>query len=254
VLEFDGKDNFNQGAPERKPWFDCSCCPSNISRFIPAVPNYIYAQSANEIYANLFVASKTKIQLDKKEFTIEQETKYPWEGNVKFSITSSNPIDFILKIRIPGWAKNQPVPSDLYSYVNASEKEIRLFVNNEKQELNEIDGYLTLDRNWKTGDFVELVIPMPVQKVIPNKNVKEIAGKVAIERGPIVYCAEQVDNQGGVLGKNISSNLEFKPAFVANELQGIVKLVSADNFTMVPYYAWSHRGVGQMEVWFNLEK
>ena len=253
VLEFDGKDNFNQGAPERKPWFDCSCCPSNISRFIPAVPNYIYAQSANEIYANLFVASKSNFQLNKKEFSIEQETKYPWEGNVKFKITSNQAIDFVLKIRIPGWAKNQPVPSDLYSYVNAGEKEIRLFVNNEKQEVNETGGYLTIKRNWETGDVVELVLPMAVQKVIPNKNVNEIAGKVAIERGPIVYCAEQVDNQEGVLNKTIPVNLEFKPAFVANELQGIVKLVSADNFTMVPYFAWSHRGVGEMEVWFNKE-
>lgn len=158
---------------------------------------------------------------------------------MKFKITSKEAIDFVLKIRIPGWAKNKPVPSDLYPYVNASEKEIRLFVNNENQELNEIGGYITLDRNWKTGDFVELVRPMAVQKVIPNKNVNEIAGKVAIERGHIVYCAEQFDNLEGVLNKTIPVKLEFKPAFVANELQGIVKLVSADNFTMVPYFTLS---------------
>ena len=253
VLEFDGKDNFNQGAPERKPWFNCSCCPSNLSRFIPAIPNYIYAQTEDEIYANLFMASKTKFNINKKDFTIEQETNYPWEGNVKFSVSAEKPVDFTFKIRIPGWAQNQPVPSDLYSYVDDNKNEVRLFINNQSQLVETINGYILIQRKWKEGDVVELVLPMKVRKVIPNENVKDIAGKMAIERGPIVYCAEQVDNPKGVLKETISSETEFKPTFESNTLEGVVKLESEQGLKMVPYYSWSHRGLGEMAVWFGRE-
>ncbi len=253
VLVFDGEDKFNQGAPERKPWFNCSCCPSNISRFIPAVPNYIYAQRKDDIYANLFVASKTAFKLNKKEFSIEQKTEYPWKGNIKFKISSENPVHFNLKIRIPGWAQNQPVPSDLYSYLEEPENEIRLFVNNEPHLVEPVNGYTSIQKSWKEGDVVELVLPMPVQKVIPHKNIKEIAGKTAIERGPIVYCAEQADNSDGVLGKSIYAEETLKPVFVSDELQGVVKLKSEDGLILVPYYAWSHRGLGEMAVWFDLK-
>ncbi len=252
VLEFDGKDPFNQGATERKPWFDCSCCPSNLSRFIPAVPNYMYAQKGKEIYANIFAAGLTNFNVDGNEFQIEQETLYPWEGSIKFKFITENPVDFILKIRVPGWAQNQPVPGDLYAYINKSEKEVRLFVNNESKELNTVSGYISIDKTWKTGDVVELALPMNVLKVIPNSKVKEIAGKVAIERGPIVYCAEQVDNPEGVLNKNVNPETEFIPKFYPALLHGIVKLES-DDLKLVPYYAWSHRGLGEMEVWFEMQ-
>jgi len=251
VLEFDGEDKFNQGASERKPWFNCSCCPSNLSRFIPAIPNYIYAQSGDEIYANLFMASKTSFNLNKKEFSIEQETKYPWEGNIKFKISAEKPVDFNFKIRVPGWAQNQPVPSDLYSYIDEVSDEIRLFINNEVQEINLVDGYISIEKEWKESDVVELVLPMFARKVVAHENVKEISGKVAIERGPIVYCAEQVDNTDGVTSKAIHVETEFKPIFVPDELQGVVKLKAENGFTLVPYYAWSHRGLGEMAVWFN---
>ena len=250
VLQFDGKDPFNQGATERKPWFDCSCCPSNLSRFIPAVPNYIYAQMENEIFVNLFAASKTNFDLQEQKFQIEQETKYPWEGNVKFKITSEKPVKFNFKIRVPGWAVNKPVPSDLYSYINEASKEVRLFINNEPEEFTMVNGYISLDKSWKDGDVVELVLPMETKKVVPNENIKEIAGKVAIERGPIVYCAEQVDNPSGVLGKTLNMQSEFTLKYDSTLLQGIVKLES-DSLTLIPYYAWSHRGLGEMEVWFK---
>lgn len=254
VLEFDGEDPFNQGATERKPWFNCSCCPSNISRFIPAIPNYIYAQTEGEIFANLFMASKTNFNLNKKEISIEQETKYPWEGNVKFIISAVKPVDFTFKIRVPGWAQNQPVPSDLYSYIDENSNEIRLFVNNELHPVQTIDGYISIHKNWNDGDIVELVLPMKVRKVTPHKNVKEIAGKIAIERGPLVYCAEQVDNPNGVLNETISFETQFNPNFDSNTLDGIVKLESGKGLKMVPYYSWSHRGIGEMAVWFEREQ
>lgn len=253
VLEFDGTDQFNQGATERKPWFNCSCCPSNISRFIPAVPNYMYAQSGNEIYANLFMANKTGFNIDKKEFSIEQKTKYPWEGNIKFKISAEKPVDFVLKLRIPGWAQNQPVPSDLYSYIDENTNGVHLFVNNEPVPVETVGGYIAIDKEWINDDLVELVLPMSARKVVPHKNVKEIAGKVAIERGPIVYCAEQADNPDGVLSKTLSAEIEFTPAFYSDELQGVVKLKAEDGFTLVPYYSWSHRGLGEMAVWFDLK-
>ena len=250
VLEFDGKDPFNQGATERKPWFDCSCCPSNLSRFIPAVPNYIYAQKDNEIFVNLFVASKTGFDLKKQKFQMEQDTKYPWEGNVKFRISADKPVKFNLKIRVPGWAVNKPVPGDLYAYLEEPVKETRLFINNEPAEIKTVNGYISIDKSWKDGDMIELVLPMETKKVIPNENIKDIAGKVAIERGPIVYCAEQVDNPAGVLNRKINMESEFSLKYDSALLQGVVKL-ETDSLKLIPYYAWSHRGLGEMEVWFN---
>ncbi len=250
VLEFDGKEPFNQGATGRKPWFDCSCCPSNLSRFIPAVPNYIYAQKREEIYVNLFMANTTRFVVGQKSFQIAQETRYPWEGNIKFKIKTEKPLKFNLKIRIPGWAVNQPVPGDLYEYLNKPEKEIRLFINNEPMAFAAANGYISLNITWNGGDVVELVLPMEIKKVLPNKNVREIAGKIAIERGPIVYCAEETDNPDGVLNKNISAQTVFTPKYDELLLHGVVKLES-DSLKMIPYYAWSSRGQGEMKVWFK---
>jgi len=253
VLEFDGKDKFNQGASQRKPWFDCSCCPSNISRFIPAVPSYIYAQTENEIYANLFMANNTGFKLNKKDFTIKQETEYPWQGRVKFKISAEQPVKFDFKIRVPGWAQNNPVPGDLYKYIEETKGEVRLFLNNEPYPIELINGYASIQKTWKNGDMVELVLPMSAKKVVPHKNVTDIKGKVAVERGPIVYCAEQADNADGVLSGSVRASSEFKPVYVSGELQGVVKLKSEDNFTLVPYYSWGHRGTGEMAVWFDLK-
>jgi len=253
VLEFDGKEKFNQGASERKPWFNCSCCPSNISRFIPAVTNYIYAQSGDEIYANLFMANKTNFNVHDQEFTIEQQTKYPWEGNIKFKISTPKPVHLILKIRVPGWAQNSPVPSNLYSYIEEKESKVYFLVNNKKETFEMKDGYISLQKTWADSDLVELVLPMYARKVIPNENVKEIAGKVAIERGPIVYCAEQVDNPDGVLSKKVSATDTFKASYNPDELNGVVTLKSDNNLILIPYYAWSHRNLGEMAVWFQLD-
>lgn len=250
VLEFNGEELFNQGAPERKPWFDCSCCPSNLSRFIPAVPNYIYAQKDNQIYANLFVDCNAAFVVNNHEFKIDQVSNYPWEGNIKFKILAEEPVKFHFKIRVPGWAENSPVPGDLYSYTEAQSKEIRLFINNEPAKYKTVNGFISLNQLWNKGDIVELVLPMEPRKVVPNENIKDIEGKVAIERGPIVYCAEQVDNPSGVLNKVVSNETIFTPKFEPSLLQGIVKLQS-DSLTLVPYYAWSHRGLGEMEVWFK---
>jgi len=252
VLEFDGKDPFNQGATGRKPWFDCSCCPSNLSRFIPAVPNYIYAVSADEIYANLFVAGITNFNVDNQEFSIVQQTDYPWDGKVNFNIKTETPVEFTFKIRIPGWAQNRPVPSDLYKYIDDNPEEVKLLLNNRPVHVELSKGFVSLKRKWKAGDEVKLILPMKPRKVVPNEKVKEIAGKVAVERGPIVFCAEQVDNPDGVLTKSIAANEDITDEFMADELQGVVELRTESGLKLIPYYAWSHRGTGEMEVWFTL--
>ncbi|MBN1821591.1 MAG: glycoside hydrolase family 127 protein [Prolixibacteraceae bacterium] len=253
VLEFDGHDPFNQGATSRKPWFDCSCCPSNIARFIPAVPGYLYAVKDNQIYANLFASNKAELSVNDKFVYIIQETKYPWEGTVNFEVQVEKPTQFTLNLRIPGWALNQPVPSDLYTYINETAKQYVVKVNGEVISTGIKNGYFPIQRKWEQGDVVELELPIQIKKVIPHKNVKEIAGKVAVERGPVVYCAEQADNPDGVLHLSVSDNENFKPEFV-NELKGIVKLTSESGLTLIPYYAWSHREPGEMEVWFKREE
>jgi DUF1680 family protein len=252
VLEFDGKDPFNQGATGRKPWFDCSCCPSNLSRFIPAVPNYIYAMGNDEIFANLFMSNVTKFTVRGKEFNIVEETAYPWEGTVNFKIRTGKPVDFTLKIRIPGWAQNRPVPSDLYTYFDEQPEQVKLYLNKEPVPVELRNGYVSIERKWQANDEVILELPMKVRKVVPNEQVQEIAGKVAVERGPIVYCAEQVDNPDGVLSREVAAGEKISNKFVPDELEGIVELTSESGLILVPYYSWSHRGLGEMEVWFTL--
>jgi uncharacterized protein len=250
VLEFDGKDPFNQGATERKPWFDCSCCPSNLSRFIPAVPAYFYAMRGNEIFANLYAASEVQMTIGKSIVKIRQVTNYPWEGKIRFEIQVDKPADFKLNLRIPGWAKNQPVPSDLYSYASDLKEQVTLIVNDNPYPLTIQNGYALISKKWKLGDVIELNLPLEVKEVIANNQVKNLAGKTAIERGPLVYCAEQVDNPGGVLHRTIGKNESFTTENTT-ELKGITKIKSESGLTLIPYYAWSHRGLGEMEVWFD---
>ncbi len=250
VLEFDGHDPFNQGATTRKPWFDCSCCPSNISRFIPAVPGYLYAVKEDQVFANLYASGKSKLVIRHDSVQINQVTDYPWEGIIRFEINTPKPLRFALNLRIPGWAQNHPVPGNLYTYLHTHDDEIVVTVNGKEHKAERVDGYYPVVKKWKQGDVIELVLPMRVHKVIPHTNVKEIAGKVAVERGPVVYCAEQADNPEGVLDLSVADEEPFTPVFV-NELNGIVKLTSDSGITLIPYYAWSHRQPGEMNVWFN---
>lgn len=251
ILETDGKDPFNQGATSRKPWFDCSCCPSNLSRFIPAVTSYLYAQKNKEIYANLFASGTTEFSIGKQSFFISQQTQYPWEGTVDFTIVSGKPVLFNLKIRIPGWAQNQPVPGDLYTYADIRQESFTVKINDEPQEVVPVNGYVSLQRKWQNKDRITLVLPMPVRKVIPHERVNEIRGRMAVERGPIVYCAEQADNPEGVLNKEIDTQTEFIPSFEPYLLGGMVRLNSSEQLVLIPYFAWSHRTPGEMTVWLK---
>jgi DUF1680 family protein len=257
-LESDGKYPFNQGEATRKPWFDCACCPVNIARFIPSIPGYVYASQDDSVYVNMFIQGKGKIKLEENIVNVTQETRYPWDGKVKIFINPEKSAEFALHIRIPGWVRNEPVPSDLYSYLTKSTESPTLKVNSETIPIEMDEGYACLRRTWEPGDAVELDLPMSVHKIVSHEKVKDNSGKVALQRGPLVYCLEGVDNAGHVLDRSIPDTMEFYTELRPDFLGGISVLKSkdqkgSDEIIAVPYYAWSHRGIGEMAVWLPRE-
>lgn len=255
-LSCDMHYHFNSGGSlTREPWFDCSCCPSNMCRFMPSVPGYIYAQKNNDIYVNLFVQSSTSIKMAGSEVKIDQETKYPWDGKVKISVSPETASPFAVRVRIPGWAQNQPLPSDLYSYANAPAAKPEILINGESVSYETELGYAVLDREWKTGDEVELSLPMQVRMVKASELVEDDKGKVAIERGPIVYCVEEKDNPeiGSI---KVSAETKFESNYDADLLAGVEVIkasgsTKAETFTAIPYYVWNNRGANKMDVWLS---
>ena len=255
-LSCDMHYHFNSGGSlTREPWFDCSCCPSNMCRFMPSVPGYIYAQKDNDIYVNLFVQSSTSVKMADSEVKIDQETKYPWDGTVKISVSPETASQFAVRVRIPGWAQNQPLPGNLYSYANAPAAKPEILVNGESVSYETEQGYAVLDREWKSGDEVELSLPMQVRTVKASELVEADKGKVAIERGPIVYCVEEKDNPeiGSI---KVSGETQFESNFNADLLAGIEVIKASGNtkeetFTAIPYYVWNNRGANKMDVWLS---
>jgi DUF1680 family protein len=258
-LESDGKYKFNKGFLTRQPWFDCSCCPTNVMRFIPSVPNYIYAHRADSLYVNLFVASEANVEMRNIRLNISQETEYPWDGKVKITVNPERDEVFTINIRIPGWSLEEVVPSDLYRYLEENEQEVNLKINGEffKYKMNK--GYAVTTRKWSKGDEINLDLPMPLRRVLANEKVKEDRNKVALVRGPIVYCAEWIDNDMNVLQMTVPDNTEFKCEYRQDLLNGLVvikgnalnKSNQKRELTAIPYYAWSHRGPGKMAVWLS---
>ncbi|KPK81721.1 MAG: six-hairpin glycosidase [Bacteroides sp. SM23_62_1] len=256
------------GRDERQEWFGCACCPSNITRFIPSIPGYIYATREGRIYVNLYTDNTATIDLDGKQVELVQQTNYPWDGQVRVRINPENPERFWLYLRIPGWARNEAIPGDLYSFTEDNDQEVVLRVNGEEQTTKLIKaGYLLLNRKWKTGDEVELILPMPVRKIIANEKVEEDRGKIAIQRGPLVYCAEWPDTDDGhVLDLVIDNESQLESHFNPELLNGVmiitgsaskamktpegkVVLQEPGELVMIPYYAWANRGAGEMVVW-----
>jgi uncharacterized protein len=277
-LSSDGKYKFNaDGNTTRQPWFGCACCPSNLCRFIPSVPGYLYGVKDNNIYVNLFAGNTSTIKVNGKNVVLEETTEYPWNGDIKIAVKKSGVKNANLLVRIPGWVRNQVVPSDLYKYSDAEKPAYSVTVNGKAVEadLDANKGYLSV-KNIKKGDVIRIHFDMPVRTVVANGKVADDKGKVAVERGPLVYCAEAVDNQNepvlrAVMAKkpafslvdNYSiENTETKgaPAFSVKAIQTSSQVldqaadgtVSVKNqkLTLIPYYAWNHRGANQMNVWF----
>jgi DUF1680 family protein len=250
--ESDGKYEFNMGSCTRQPWFDCSCCPTNLIRFIPSLPGLIYAVDKDSLYVNLFVSSSAHVSIDGEKIKITQQTNYPWDGHINVSVDPEREKTFTLKLRIPGWARNKPVPGDLYSYLDGVSGKVTLSVNGKEEEITLIKGYAEISRKWSKGDKVELVLPMIIHEVIANKRVRDDSNKVAFEYGPIVYCAEEIDNKQ-ISDISIPNRIEASTeerTILSDKITAITGNGQGEEFTLIPYYIWSNRGVGKMKVWF----
>ena len=243
----------SDGSHERQPWFGCACCPSNICRFIPSVPGYAYAKVDNTLYVNLFMQSAMSTKLKSGKVELEQKTAYPWDGNIELTVKKA-PSDMDLKIRIPGWVRGDVVPSDLYTYADGKSLGFRIAVNGYDVNCAPVDGYCTISRKWKAGDVVSIEFEMEPRLVEANPAVEADRDRLAVERGPIVYCAEWADNTVNVLDATISSEAEFSviPSnFNIKDKKYSLYEISDSNLTLIPYYAWAHRGKGNMEVWIK---
>ncbi len=252
--------------PARSEWFGCACCPGNIARFIASVPGYVYAVKGNDVYVNLYAGGKGELKVGDNTVAIIQKTRYPWAGDVKLTVDPKSECRFALKVRIPGWAQNAPVPSDLYKYMNESGEKATLKLNGKPVALDVNKGYVTLDRTWEKGDTIELNLPMPIRRVTANEKVEADRGRVAVERGPMVFCAEWPDNGGKTHGLILPDDAKLTAEFRKNMLGGIevikAKAMAAElgeedkplkiaqhELLLIPYYAWAHRGTGEMDVW-----
>ena len=261
---------------ERSPWFGCACCPSNVARFFPSIPGYIYAKNGNDVLVNLFISSSTTVQnvnsrLQFVPVEITQESNYPWDGKVKISVNPAKPNTFALKIRIPGWARGDAVPFDLYSFHKHDNSRVFLHLNGEAQPVNIESGYAIIERKWRNGDVVELALPMPVRHIAANKLVEADVDRLALQRGPLVYCVEGKDQPDDrILSLLVSDKSEVTTQFEPKLLHGVRTLtfegglvkkkdtpivgeVQKMKLKAIPYYAWANRGKDNMLVWLPTE-
>jgi DUF1680 family protein len=256
------------GQHKRSPWFGCACCPPNVFRFMPKLGEYIYAQQDENIYVNLFVGSDTMFEIGGNDVTVKQQTNYPWDGNVEIAVSPQKSTRFALHVRIPGWARDECVPSDLYHFTNTSSETPVLKLNGKAISYQLQNGYAVIDRSWQKNDKVTLNMPMPIRQVTAHENVEDDRGKVAIQRGPVVYCAEQIDNpDGNITNCFLPAEASFDAQYQADLLNGVMTItgqissvkkdagrnkIATDkcDFTAIPYYAWANRKSDQMTVWF----
>lgn len=265
-LSSDGKYKFNaDNTIERQSWFGCACCPSNLCRFIPSVPGYMYAVRGNSVYVNLFSDNTSTISVGKGDVVLREQTGYPWNGDIRIEIVSNSAGEFDLKIRIPGWVRNQVVPSDLYSYSDSINLNYRIFVNGKSVESKLDAGYFIISKKWEKGDNVDIHFDMKPRIVKANSMVAADCGRVAVECGPIVYCAEWADNDFDIFHFILNKNTKFALNYQSGLLGGVNVITAKGDFLniiadgsvvsdkkeikLIPYYSWCHRGPGKMIVW-----
>jgi hypothetical protein len=272
-VALDGKTYFypnpleSNGQHQRSPWFGVACCPGNITRFMPSVPGYVYAEQQDTLYINLFVSNTADITLGNgRKLQVSQQTRYPWSGDIKMGIDPAQPGPFTVKVRIPGWARNEAMPGDLYRFTDQAAAAATLKVNGKSQPLQLQEGYAAITRNWDKGDAIELNLPMPVRRIRANSKVEADRNRVALQRGPIVYALEWPDSpdhhvRNLLLAANQPLKAEWKPDLLKGveviEGKAVAYRYDAQHqlqhseqaFTAIPYYAWANRGSGQMEVW-----
>jgi DUF1680 family protein len=271
---FYGNPLQSDGQHERSPWFRVACCPSNIARFLPSLPGYQYASTADEIYIGLYIGGRAEVPVGEHDVGIVMETKYPWEGNVRIILLPERRRRFTVKLRIPGWAEGRPLPGDLYRYLGSESEPVRLSVNGMPVDAERDRGFAVLTRTWTSGDALELALPMPARRVVARPEVTADRGRAAVVRGPIVFCAEGIDNHGRAVDLVLPDTSGLKAIFRPDLLGGIVVLESEAGssndspksdingsavpevpagITLIPYHVWAHRGKGRMAVWLLRE-
>lgn len=250
-LESDAQYTFNQGSCTRSSWFDCSCCPTNLIRFIPSIPNLLYAVEKDTAYINLYISNHAKLDIAGNSVDIKMESEMPWKGKSSITVEPEKNTEFTLKLRIPGWVRNEVLPSNLYHYLDPQLDELEVYVNGKKAEDYTMKkGYLSLSAEWNQGDRIELVFPMQVREIETLEIVESNKGLVALERGPVVYCVEEIDNPDMSSVKLPATDPDV---IWKEDLLGGVNILKSENMLAVPYYAWSNRGVGKMKVWLDKE-
>lgn len=249
----------SDGRFERAGWFDCSCCPGNVARFMPAMKQYIWSVSDQGINVNLFIGSVAKLKTGAGDVELKQTTGLPWKGDVTINVDPAvNNIVFSLRIRIPAWTGDAPMAGGLYRYVTTVKEKPELKVNGKKIEITEQKGFAVIDRSWKRGDVVTLSLPMEPRFIIARDEVKADSGRVAIGAGPLVYCVEEADN-GKIRDLKVDPATGVVSGFDNTIMSGIGKLSftaekadgSEIEIKAVPYYSWANRGKGEMQVWIN---
>ncbi|MBI1343388.1 MAG: glycoside hydrolase family 127 protein [Terrimonas sp.] len=264
---FYGNPLASRGQHARREWFGTACCPANIARLVTSLGNYIYAKSDDALYVNLFVGSNTMIPLKKTNLAVHLETDYPWEGNIKLKLDPDKPAKFKVYIRVPGWAQNNEVPGGLYNAtIDISEPSYYIAVNGKKFDAVLKNGYVIIDRAWQKGDQVEMRLPVMTKVIEARKELKQDNNRIALQRGPLVYCVEGADNQGKawniivppqtdfrvmdykVLGEPVKAIQAVVPVVVVNE-EGTALKTEKRNIIAIPYYTWANRGKNEMQVW-----
>ena len=273
-VSLDGKTYFypnpleSNGQHRRSPWFGVACCPGNITRFMPSIPGYVYGEKDDTLYVNLYMSNKADIELDNgRKLTFTQETRYPWDGNVKMRVDPQGTGIFTVKVRIPGWARNEAIAGDLYRFADPSQgRTVTLRVNGQNKTLVLDKGYVALTKNWKKDDRIELALPMPVRRVLANEKVEADRHRVALQRGPVMYCLEWPDSPSKhVRNVQLKQDAQLKAEWRPEMLRGVEVIAtpvvayrydpqdkvktSDETIDAIPYYAWANRGQGQMEVW-----
>ncbi|MCW3805382.1 glycoside hydrolase family 127 protein [Plebeiibacterium marinum] len=249
---------------DRAPWFGCACCPGNVTRFMASVPGYVYAKAKDAVYVNLFAGGTASIPMGNDTLNLTQNTTYPWSGKIKLSVQSNVKKDFKIKIRIPGWVKNNVLPSDLYHFVNQHDSTYTIKVNRKEVEIVEENGYAVLSGNWKSGDEIDIELPMETRKIVAHDKVLYDKDKMAFQRGPVVYCFEDKDNSNeSVFDKYVHQDVDVKAKFEEDLLGGVVTLSMTGNkkikgnnvdddavmLKAIPYFAWNNRGTASMKIW-----
>lgn len=263
---FYGNPLASNGRHFRREWFGTACCPSNIARLVASLGDYIYGASEGSLWVNLYVGSKTTVKTGNRTVAVNMQTNYPWDGNVRIHLDPSVKTKLSVRLRIPGFVRGEAVPGDLYFFDDRKSETYSIVLNGKPIPYNEENGYAVITREWKKGDVLELVLPMTIKRVVARDELKQDNGRVALQRGPLVYCVEGADNDGQAWNLILPDNASFETVFQKDVLGGVQTItfnaptlqIGSDGesvrtetkkITAIPYYAWCNRGQNAMQVW-----